>query len=42
MNENIAIAADGLAKRFGEVRAVEDVSFEVREGVYFFSHINYV
>ena len=35
MNENIAIAADGLAKRFGEVRAVEDVSFEVREGELF-------
>jgi ABC-type multidrug transport system ATPase subunit len=31
----IAIAASGLAKRFGEVRAVGDVSFEVGEGEVF-------
>jgi ABC-2 type transport system ATP-binding protein len=31
----IAIAASGLAKRFGEVRAVGDVSFEVGEGELF-------
>ena len=29
------IAAEGLAKRFGEVRAVKDVSFEVAEGELF-------
>jgi len=32
---NIAIAAKGLAKQFGEVRAVADVSFEVAEGELF-------
>jgi ABC-2 type transport system ATP-binding protein len=31
----IAIAAEGLAKRFGEVQAVADVSFKVREGELF-------
>ena len=31
----IAIAAEGLAKRFGEVQAVADVSFEVRQGELF-------
>jgi ABC-2 type transport system ATP-binding protein len=31
----IAIAVEGLAKRFGEVQAVADVSFEVREGELF-------
>ena len=31
----IAIAVQGLAKRFGEVRAVADVSFEVIEGELF-------
>jgi ABC-2 type transport system ATP-binding protein len=31
----IAIAAEGLAKRFGEVQAVADVSFEVHEGELF-------
>ena len=35
MNEKIAIAASGLAKRFGEVQAVKDVSFEVGEGELF-------
>ncbi|MEW6666370.1 MAG: ABC transporter ATP-binding protein [Thermodesulfobacteriota bacterium] len=34
-NDSIAIAAQGLAKRFGEVQAVSDVSFEVREGELF-------
>jgi ABC-2 type transport system ATP-binding protein len=31
----IAIAVEGLAKRFGEVQAVADVSFEVRQGELF-------
>jgi ABC-2 type transport system ATP-binding protein len=31
----IAIAVEGLAKRFGEVQAVADVSFEVNEGELF-------
>jgi ABC-2 type transport system ATP-binding protein len=31
----IAIAVEGLAKRFGEVQAVADVSFEVHEGELF-------
>jgi ABC-2 type transport system ATP-binding protein len=31
----ISIAVEGLAKRFGEVQAVADVSFEVREGELF-------
>lgn len=31
----IAIAAEGLAKRFSEVKAVADVSFEVRQGELF-------
>ena len=35
MTGNIAIAAKGLAKQFGEVRAVADVSFEVAEGELF-------
>jgi ABC-2 type transport system ATP-binding protein len=35
VNDVTAIAAEGLAKRFGEVRAVEDVSFEVRQGELF-------
>jgi ABC-2 type transport system ATP-binding protein len=35
-NDNmIAIAVEGLAKRFGEVQAVADVSFEVNEGELF-------
>ncbi|MBN1102850.1 MAG: ATP-binding cassette domain-containing protein [Deltaproteobacteria bacterium] len=34
-DHTIAIAAEGLAKRFGEVRAVADVGFEVREGELF-------
>ena len=35
MNDIIAIAVKGLAKRFGEVQAVADVSFEVRQGELF-------
>ena len=35
MNDIIAIAVKGLAKRFGEVQAVVDVSFEVRQGELF-------
>jgi ABC-2 type transport system ATP-binding protein len=35
VNGKIAIAAEGLAKRFGEVQAVADVSFEVRRGELF-------
>ncbi len=35
MNELIAIAAEGLAKRFGDVQAVSDVSFRVRQGELF-------
>ena len=35
MSEMIAIAAERLAKRFGEVQAVSDVSFEVRHGEMF-------
>ena len=35
MNDIIAIAVEGLAKRFGEVQAVADVSFEVRQGELF-------
>jgi len=31
----VAIAAEGLAKRFGEVQAVADVSFEVDPGELF-------
>lgn len=35
MNPTMAIAAEGLAKRFGEVLAVADVSFEVGQGELF-------
>jgi ABC-2 type transport system ATP-binding protein len=35
VNDIIAIAVKGLAKRFGEVQAVVDVSFEVRQGELF-------
>jgi ABC-2 type transport system ATP-binding protein len=35
VNDIIAIAVKGLAKRFGEVQAVADVSFEVRQGELF-------
>lgn len=35
MNAMIAISAEGLAKRFGEVQAVADVSFEVHQGELF-------
>jgi len=35
VNGRIAIAAERLAKRFGEVQAVADVSFEVRQGELF-------
>jgi ABC-2 type transport system ATP-binding protein len=35
MNDMFAIAAEGLVKRFGEVRAVADVSFKVRKGELF-------
>ena len=35
MNDIIAITVKGLAKRFGEVQAVADVSFEVRQGELF-------
>lgn len=35
MNATIAMAAQGLAKRFGEVQAVADVSFEVAQGELF-------
>ena len=35
MNTTIAISANGLAKRFGEVQAVADVSFEVKQGELF-------
>lgn len=35
MNKMMAIAAEGLAKRFGEVQAVKDVSFEVPRGELF-------
>jgi ABC-2 type transport system ATP-binding protein len=35
VNSMIAIAVEGLAKRFGEVQAVADVSFEVRQGELF-------
>lgn len=35
MKEPFAIAAKGLAKRFGEVQAVSDVSFEVGQGELF-------
>ncbi len=35
MNDKIAIAAEGLAKRFGDVQAVADVSFQVRQGELF-------
>ena len=35
MNDIIAIAVKGLAKRFGEIQAVADVSFEVRQGELF-------
>ena len=35
MNDITAIAVKGLAKRFGEVQAVVDVSFEVRQGELF-------
>jgi ABC-2 type transport system ATP-binding protein len=35
VNAMIAISAEGLAKRFGEVQAVADVSFEVHQGELF-------
>jgi len=35
VNATIAMAAQGLAKRFGEVQAVADVSFEVAQGELF-------
>jgi len=35
VNDIIAIAVKGLAKRFGEIQAVADVSFEVRQGELF-------
>jgi ABC-2 type transport system ATP-binding protein len=35
VKDKIAIAAKGLAKRFGEIQAVSDVSFKVREGELF-------
>jgi len=35
VNESIAIAAEGLAKQFGDVQAVSDVSFQVRQGELF-------
>jgi ABC-2 type transport system ATP-binding protein len=35
VNDRIAITAEGLAKRFGEVQAVVEVSFEVRQGELF-------
>jgi len=35
VNDIIAITVKGLAKRFGEVQAVADVSFEVRQGELF-------
>jgi ABC-2 type transport system ATP-binding protein len=35
VNDKIAIAAEGLAKRFGDVQAVADVSFQVRQGELF-------
>jgi ABC-2 type transport system ATP-binding protein len=35
VNDMIAISVEGLAKRFGDVQAVADVSFEVHEGELF-------
>jgi ABC-2 type transport system ATP-binding protein len=35
VNETMVIAASGLAKRFGEIQAVKDVSFEVGRGELF-------
>jgi ABC-2 type transport system ATP-binding protein len=35
VNDRITISAEGLAKRFGDVQAVSDVSFQVRQGELF-------
>jgi len=35
VNDRITISAEGLAKRFGDVQAVSDVSFQVHEGELF-------
>ncbi len=35
MNDRITISAEGLAKRFGDIQAISDVSFQVRQGELF-------